>query len=72
MNQVLLTSIGLQLVTAIIALLVIWGMFRLLDRGMGHPFADAVEKMYENPMAVALYYGLRFLGACILIGLLLS
>ena len=72
MGEVILTSIVVKLLTALAALLIVWGMFRLLDKGTGHPFSEAMEKMYESPLAVAAYYGLRFVGACLLVGLLLS
>jgi len=72
MSEVIITSMAIKVAMAFMALLVIWGLFRLLDRSTGLPFYKAMEIMYENPVALAVYYGLRFLGACFLIGLLLS
>lgn len=72
MTEILATSIIMRAIIALIALVVIWGLFRALDHASGHPFKEAVEKMYESPLALAIYYGLRFVGGCVLIGLLLS
>lgn len=72
MQNVVFTSLLMQAVTAVAALLLIWVLFRVLDKGTGMPFSKAIETIYQSPNAVALYYGLRFLGACVLIGQLLS
>lgn len=71
MNTVMLTSGVYQLVMAIIAILMVWLLLRLLDVALGFRFRDWLQEN-QNDTAIGIYLGLRFLGACILVGLLFS
>lgn len=72
MTEILATSIILRIIIAFVALVMLWGLFRALDFAAGLKFSAVMEKMNEEPMAIALYLGCRFLGGCLLLGLLLS
>ena len=71
MNQVMLTSGIYQLVMAVMAIIIVWFLLRLLDVSLGFRFRTWLQEN-NNDTAVGIYLGLRFLGACILVGLLFS
>ena len=71
MNQVMLTSGIYQLVMAVLAIIIVWFLLRLLDVSLGFRFRTWLQEN-NNDTAVGIYLGLRFLGACILVGLLFS
>lgn len=41
-----------------------------LDQRVNRDFSDSMETMAKNPIALAIYYGGRFVGLCVLVGLL--
>jgi hypothetical protein len=45
---------------------------RWLDRRARVRFPSILERITHEPLAAALYFGARFLGACLLVGLVLS
>lgn len=62
----LLTSNGLNLFYTAVALALVYGSSRFLNWHNGVSFGDDVhKKMVRNPMALALYYGLRWIGFCL-------
>jgi len=71
MNEVMITSGIYQLVMAVMAIIIVWFLLRLLDVSLGFRFRTWLQEN-NNDTAVGIYLGLRFLGACILVGLLFS
>ena len=79
-----LASFFLTVVRAVVALVLLWALLRVFDRSLGFSFNNWLTKVSgetggddgseegENPKAVAMYLGARFVGACILFGLLFS
>jgi hypothetical protein len=80
-----LASFVLTVVRAVVALVLLWALLRVIDRSLGFSFSnwltrvsgesgggDEKNEEAENPKAVAMYLGARFVGACILFGLLFS
>jgi hypothetical protein len=81
-------SFVLTVVRSAAALVLLWLVLRALDRAVGFSFrswigrvsgadteagADGEERASNGePMALAVYLGARFVGACILFGLLFS
>ena len=61
-----------DIIVALIALLATWGALRLLDSLGGKPFGGALNAIRGGSYATAIYYGLRFVGACLLVGLVLG
>ncbi|MBU4244510.1 MAG: hypothetical protein KUA35_09080 [Pseudodesulfovibrio sp.] len=57
--------------TAVALLLLFFGL-RLLDARSGRPWTDTIRIIRKDPHATALYYAARWIGACLLVGLLLS
>jgi hypothetical protein len=81
-----LASFVLTVLRAVVALALLWGLLRVFDRSLGFSFSNWLTRVSggngggdeknnnedENPRAVAMYLGARFVGACILFGLLFS
>lgn len=72
MEYAVILSTVTDLVRAVLALLILWGLFRLLDRAAGRGWLEVSDKILRNPLAAAVYYGLRFIGAAALMGMLLG
>lgn len=73
MQEVILTSSLLTLVMAMIAGALLWVALRFLDYLVGFNFGDWINRAKRaNHIAVAVYLGARFVGACLLVGLLFS
>ncbi|TKA91822.1 hypothetical protein FAZ79_00515 [Guyparkeria sp. SB14A] len=72
MSEVLFTSTLFTLVMALAAVIGAVFTLRWLDRRAGHSFREAIEVLRHDPLGLALYHGLRFLGVCLLVGLLFS
>ncbi|WP_243546384.1 hypothetical protein [Pseudodesulfovibrio tunisiensis] len=72
----MLELIGIQYLTtalyAMTALVLVLGLLRWLDKSAGRPWGDVIDIIREDPHAAALYYGVRFAGACLLVGLVMS
>ena len=80
-----LASFVLTVVRAVVALVLLWSLLRVIDRSLGFSFSNWLTRVSGrggggdenneeagNPKAVAMYLGARFVGACILFGLLFS
>ena len=83
MGQVVAMSTALDICMALIALIALWALMRLADyaaiRGESRPpgtaayvWADTVGRIEGNALAAAIYYAGRWLGACVLLGMLLG
>lgn len=72
MNEVILTSSMLTLALALVAVFMVLVVLRVFDWITGKPFYGVREVMLNDPKATAVYYGLRFLGVCMLVGQLFS
>lgn len=72
MDPILIESAIFRLAFAGLAVGVTWGLLRLLDKAAGVPFRTVVREIADDAGTAALYYGLRFLGACLLVGYVLS
>lgn len=68
--------IGVQYVTtalyAMTALVIVLGLLRWLDKSAGRPWCHVIDNIREDPRAAAFYYGVRFAGACLLVGMVMS
>ncbi|WP_281645547.1 hypothetical protein [Parendozoicomonas sp. Alg238-R29] len=65
-----LVAFGFKLATALAALIILWLTLRFFDRETGGCFT--LWKEQANPHDMAIYYAGRFVGACLLFGLILS
>lgn len=66
-------AFGLNLAYCLVAIGLLITALRVFDRMLGYRFSDMWKEITdENNAAMAVYLGLRFVGACILIGSILS
>lgn len=72
MYAVMATGSIHTLVMSGFAILIVWLVLRFLDKAANRPFTQSFEVINDSPVALAVYYGLRFLGACLLCGLVVS
>lgn len=72
MFNVLATSSLHTLLMACLAFVLMWLVLKMLDRASGRPFKRSFEVINDEARALGIYYGLRFLGACIFFGLAFS
>lgn len=72
MGEVIFVSTALDIGLALVALALLWGVFRLLDHAAGRKWWEVSDTILRDPLAAAVYYGLRFIGAATLMGLLLG
>ncbi|SEG12872.1 hypothetical protein [Marinobacterium lutimaris] len=72
MDGVLMVSSLLTLAFALLALFMGWLSLRLLDRMGGINFKETVGRITYEPKPAAIYFGLRFVGVCVLLGMVLS
>lgn len=71
MQQLLIISTLQTLFIATAAILLVWLLLRLLDKALGRKFGEIYDVIIKDSKATALYFGLRFIGACVLVGLAL-
>lgn len=72
MGEILGISTVLKLAQAAFALWLLGWLLRKYDRQNGIVWKTAVwDTMKTDPRALALYFGLRFAGACLLVGQIL-
>lgn len=83
MQQVIGISVALDIVMALVALGVVWGVMRAMDwavftaekelpDSVTGRWAEAVDRIDRNAIASAVYRSARWIGACLLIGMLLG
>lgn len=64
MGEVVAVSMLVDLVKFFGAVTAAWAILRILDRISGAKFTEALDEIWKDPKAVALYFGLRFAGVC--------
>lgn len=68
-SDVVILSSVLKLAFGFLAVIVVFGLLRLLDRLSGVTFSSWMYKASRSSdYAVAIYFGLRFVGVCMLVG----
>jgi soluble lytic murein transglycosylase-like protein len=72
MDDFLTLAVALKASYAIAAILAALYFTAWLDRRAGVRFREMIQGLAKEPFAAGVYYGLRFLGVCILIGLLVG
>jgi hypothetical protein len=74
MSDFVVTAALMKLGYAVAAVLTVFAVLRLFDRLMGRQFADVAAKLMgpSDARDVALYFGLRFVGVCILVGMVMG
>lgn len=73
MDDVILYSLLVRLAVAAIALGTLFWFLRLLDARAGLDWkGEVIPTLERDPRALADYLGKRWLGACVVLGLLLS
>lgn len=73
MTDVVMISTALNLVFAIVAVVVLVCLLRWFDKQAGVGFSEWIKAVSnDNPKALAVYYGLRFLGVCLLVGAIIQ
>ena len=73
MEWVLVLSLAVKLGFAIGALFLARVVLKHLDKSNGIDFTEHVMSgLINSPQALAIYYGLRFVGVCLLIGMVIS
>lgn len=69
MNDLIFISQSIDLFWALLAVLLVVLISMWLDRRARVQFVESLAKMRNDARATALYYGLRWLGICLLVGL---
>jgi hypothetical protein len=72
MDDFVVVASLLKLSYAALALGAVTLFLRYLDKRGGVDFHDFFEDLKNDPKAAALYLGARFVGACLLVGYVLS
>jgi high-affinity Fe2+/Pb2+ permease len=72
MFELIGTSFVVTLFYALAALLLLFLGLRWLDSRNERPWKEAIEKIRENEIASAIYYAARWIGACLLVGMVMS
>ena len=72
MDMVLIYSGALKIGYALIALVAVAAFSLWLDRRIGVHFAELHRTIRRNPLALAIYQGARWIGICLLVGLLIG
>ncbi|MDO8606169.1 MAG: transglycosylase SLT domain-containing protein [Phaeospirillum sp.] len=67
-----ITAFALRLAYGIVAVIGIIWLSSHLDQRAKRSFGDSMEEMAKDPIALALYYGLRFVGLALLLGMLMG
>jgi len=67
-NDLVVLSNSTWLVRALLGILAVVMVSRWLDARAGVPFRNAIDSIRADPAAAGRYYGLRFLGLCVLVG----
>lgn len=72
----MLELIGVSYLTSIFysvsAILLLFLCLKWLDKSNGRPWKDSIKIIRKDSHATAIYYAARWLGACILVGLVMS
>jgi len=66
-------STALRIVTALLALWLLGTLLRRYDKRLGIEWkTDVWQRLRTDPMALAVYFGARFVGCCLLLGAVLK
>ena len=65
--ELLIIDTAISMVYAILALLGLFYGLRFLDRKAGRSFDETMEIIRNEALPTSIYYGMRWLGACIVI-----
>lgn len=68
---IFITKIVLALVALLVLALGMFGVLRLFDWILGTSFKQSMQVITTSPIALSIYYGLRMLGFCIAVGVLI-
>jgi hypothetical protein len=72
MTEILATSALLTVAYALFALIAAWYVLRVFDSlGRVH-FKTTIGRISSDPKAAAVYFGCRFIGVCLLVGLVVG
>jgi hypothetical protein len=72
MEDVLFWSFATRSLWAALAVLLLWGLLRLWNHLTGDSFDYAFKEIVNDPPAAAVYFGLRFVGIALLVGMVLG
>lgn len=72
MTTILATNGLITLAYAAVGIIIGWGVLRALDRLGGIDFKATAERISNEAKPAAIYFGLRFVGVCTLIGMAIS
>ena len=70
MITLFMVKILIGLLALIILLSGMFAILRVFDKLLGIDFKKAFDKIENNPIAMSIYFGLRFLGVAIAVGLI--
>lgn len=70
MLTLFMLKLGMGLVAFCLFLLCQFVLLRFFDKLLGVNFKKAFDRIEQDPKAMSHYYGLRFLGTCIALGLI--
>ena len=70
MITLFMVKILIGLLALIILLSGMFAILRVFDKLLGIDFKRAFDKIENNPIAMSIYFGLRFLGVAIAVGLI--
>lgn len=71
-DDFVLTAAAMKATYAILAVIGLIWLSSRLDQRAGRSFGQSMEEMARDPMALAIYYGARFAGLALLVGLLMG
>ncbi len=71
MIQLLVVKLGMGLIAFVLFMLCQFILLRFFDKLLDVDFKKAFDKIEQCPKAMSHYYGLRFLGTSIAIGLII-
>ncbi len=66
MGEIVAVSMLIDLLKFAGAVTAAWGILKVLDRMSDNKFTDALDLILQDPKAVAIYFGLRFFGVCMI------
>jgi hypothetical protein len=72
LNQIVITSQIVNLIMGMIGALAVFGILTFLDRFAHIKFTTHIQIIDDNPIALALYRGLRFLAVAYFVAILLK
>jgi len=72
MQEIIFSGLALNGAYALLSILSVWMMLRMLDNLSNVEFHLVINALLKDEKATALYFGLRFVGACLLFGLVVQ